>query len=107
NNSRLLFSYQFNSDEDRDLFKQAVIETCSPNNDIVTLSFENTLGRTIYELYKNETLEIEKEKEVVSNVRQATFIYLTPTQKADLGKAIELYGDDAIFRDGIQIGKLI
>lgn len=107
NNSRLLFSYQFNSDEDRDLFKQAVIETCSPNNDIVTLSFENTLGRTIYELNKNETLEIEKEKEVVSNVRQATFIYLTPTQKADLGKAIELYGDDAIFRDGIQIGKLI
>lgn len=107
NNSRLLFSYQFNSDEDRDLFKQAVIETCSPNKDIVTLSFENSLGRTIYELYKNETLEIEKEKEVVSNVRQATFIYLTPEEKKNLQNEIERNGVDAYFKGGTQIGRLI
>lgn len=107
NHTRVLFSYRFTSDEERDKFKQAVSEACTPNQDIVSFSFESELGRTIYELHKNETLEIEKEKEVAGNVRQATFIYLTPEQKGQLTKAIELFGDEAIFREGIQIGKLI
>lgn len=105
--TRVLFSYRFTSDEERNRFKQAVLEACTPNQDIVMFSFENNLGRTVYELYKNETLEIEKEKEVAGNVRQATFIYLTPEQKDQLAKAIELFGDEAIFREGVQIGTLI
>lgn len=107
NHTRVLFSYRFSSDEEREKLKQAVSDACTPNQDIVSFSIESNLGRTIYELYKNETLEIEKEKEVAGNVRQATFIYLTPEQKNQLSKAIELFGDEAIFREGIQIGKLI
>jgi len=107
NHTRVLFSYRFTSDEERDKLKQAVSKICIPNQDMVSFSFESNLGRTIYELYKNETLEIEREKEVAGNVRQATFIYLTPEQKGQLNKAIELFGDEANFRDGIQIGKLI
>jgi superfamily I DNA and/or RNA helicase len=107
NHTRVLFSYRFGSDEEREKLKQAVSDACTPNQDIVSFSIESNLGRTIYELYKNETLEIEKEKEVAGNVRQATFIYLTPEQKNQLSKAIELFGDEAIFREGIQVGKLI
>lgn len=105
--TRVLFSYRFNSDEEREKLKQAVSDACTPNQDIVSFSIESDLGRTIYELYKNETLEIEKEKEVAGNVRQATFIYLTPEQKNQLSKEIEQRGDEANFREGIQVGKLI
>ncbi|MBK8686079.1 MAG: hypothetical protein IPN26_14505 [Bacteroidetes bacterium] len=90
NHTRDLFSYRFTSDEERDKLRQAVSEACTPNQDIVSFSFESELGRTIYELHKNETLEIEKEKEVAGNVRQATFIYLTPEKKSNL-VAIELF----------------
>ncbi|MBK8699829.1 MAG: hypothetical protein IPN29_09940 [Saprospiraceae bacterium] len=107
NQTKVLFSYNFNSDEERDRFKQAVSEACTPNLDIVSFSFESELGRTIYELHKNETLEIEKEREVAGNIRSATFIYLTPEEKKQLGYEIELKGDEAYFRGGIQIGKLI
>lgn len=107
NHTRVLFSYRFTSDEEREQLKQAVLDACTPNQDIVSFSIESDLGRTIYELYKNETLEIEKEKEVAGNVRQATFIYLTPEQKNQLSKAIELFGDEAKFREGIHVGKLI
>lgn len=107
NHTRVLFSYRFNSDQEREQFKQEVSNACVPNQDIVSFSFESDLGRSIYELYKNENLEIEKEKEVARNVRQARFVYLTPEQKEKLAKAIELYGDDAIYREGIQVGTLI
>jgi len=107
NHTRVLFSYSFTSDEERDQLKQAVSEACTPNQDIVSFSFESELGRTIYELHKNETLEIEKEREVAGNIRSATFIYLTPEEKKQLGNEIELKGDEAYFRGGIQIGKLI
>lgn len=107
NHTRILFSYRFTSDDERDKFKQAVSEACTSNQDIVSFSFESDLGRTIYELNKNETLEIEKEKEVAGNVREATFVYLTPEQRNQLTKAIELSGDEENFREGIEIGKLI
>lgn len=107
NHTRVLFSYRFTSDEERKKLKQAVSDACTPNQDIVTFSIESDLGRSIYELLKNETLEIEKEKEVASNVRQATFVYLTPEQKNQLSKAIEQFGDEANFKEGVQVGKLI
>jgi len=107
NHTRILFSYQFKSDDEREKFKQAVSTACSEHHHILNFSFENNLGRTIYELFKNETLELEKEREVAGNVRQATFIYLTPEQREQLNEKLELYGDEAIFKEGILIGKLI
>lgn len=107
NHTRILFSFQFKSDDEREKFKQAVLTACSEHHHILNFSFENNLGRTIYELFKNETLELEKEREVAGNVRQATFIYLTPEQREQLNEKLELYGDEAIFKEGILIGKLI
>jgi len=107
NHTRVLFSYPFKTDDEREKLKQAVTTACSAHQDILTFSFENNFGRTTYELFKNETLELEKEKEVAGNVRQATFIYLTPEQREQLNEKIEQYGDEAIFKEGIQIGKLI
>jgi superfamily I DNA and/or RNA helicase len=107
NHTRILFSYNFNTEEERDNFKQVISEVCTPYQNLLKYSFENDLGKTTYEFIKNETLELEREKEVVNNVRQATFIYLTPEERERLNQAIESFGDDAIFRDGKQIGTLI
>ena len=105
--TRILFSYQFKTDDERDLFKQAVSTACSEHRHILNCTFENPLGRTTYELFKNETLELEKEKEVRRNVSQATFIYLNPEQRKNLGEKIEQYGEEAVFREGIQIGRMV
>ena len=107
NHTRILFSYQFKTDDEREKFKQAVNNTCSVHRQFLNYSFENPLGRTTYELFKNETLELEKEKEVRRNISQATFIYLTPEQRQSLSEKIEQFGEEAIFKEGILIGKLI
>jgi hypothetical protein len=107
NHTRMLFSYQFHTETDRDLFKNVVQNCCTAYNQIISFSFENVLGRTTYELIKNESLELEKEKEVVGNIRQATFIYLSGEQREQLSEALERFGDEAVFREGTTIGKLI
>ena len=107
NHTRILFSYQFKTDDERDNFKQAVTTACSEHRHILNFTFENPLGRTTYELFKNETLELEKEKEVRRNVSQATFIYLNPEQRQNLSEKIEQFGEEAVFREGIQIGRLV
>lgn len=107
NHTRILFSYQFKTDDEREKFKQAVNNVCSVHRQFLNYSFENPLGRTTYELFKNETLELEKEKEVRRNISQATFIYLTPEQRQSLSEKIEQFGEEAIFKEGILIGKLI
>lgn len=107
NHSKILFSYQFKTDDEREIFKQAVNTACSEQRHFLNYSFENLLGRTTYELFKNETLELEKEKEVRRNISQATFIYLTPEQRQSLSEKIEQFGEEAFFKDGIVIGKLI
>lgn len=107
NHTRILFSYQFKTDDEREKFKQAVNTACSEHSHILNYSFENPLGRTTYELFKNETLELEKEKEVRRNISQASFIYLTPEQKQSLSEKIEQFGEEAIFKEGILIGKLV
>jgi superfamily I DNA and/or RNA helicase len=106
NYTRVLFSYDFDTEEERDSFKQIIAEICNQYNSLLSCSFENDLGRTTYKFNKNTTLELEKEKETVRNVRQATFIFLTLEQRNKLSEAIELKGDDANFRDGVQIGTL-
>ena len=107
NHTRILFSYQFKTDDEREKFKQAVNTAYSEHRQFLNYSFENPLGRTTYELFKNETLELEKEKEVRRNISQATFIYLTPEQRQSLSEKIEQFGEEAIFKEGILIGKLI
>ena len=105
--TRILFSYQFKTDDERDSFKQAISTACSEHRHILSYTFENPLGRTTYELFKNETLELEKEKEVRRNVSQATFIYLNPAQRQNLSEKIEQFGEEAFFKEGIQIGRLV
>lgn len=105
--TRVSFSYNFDSEEDRDCFKEKFIETCNKYKNYVKLSFENELGHTTYEFRKNESLEIDREKEINKNINKASFVFLTREQHESLNKKIEEYGDDAIFRDGIQIGKLV
>lgn len=105
--TRVSFSYNFDSEEDRDCFKEKFIETCNKYNNYVKLSFENELGHTTYEFRKNESLEIDREKEINKNINKASFVFLTREQRESLNKKIEEYGDDAIFLDGIQIGRLV
>lgn len=107
NNTRVLFSFGFTTEDEREKFKEIIANACDKYSGVLNYSFENNLGRTLYEFFKNETLELEKEKEVIGNVRQATFVYLTPEERDQLNQAIETYGEDERFRAGIQIGKLI
>jgi len=107
NYNRLLFEYPFSDEETRDQFKDALKTSCEKYKDVVTYSFNAPLGQTIYELAKNQSLEIEKQKEIAGNVRQATFIYITPEQRQRLGEALDRFGAEARFSDGIPIGNLV
>jgi len=107
NFNRLLFSYTFQIEEQREIFKTALGSICEPLSDTVSLSFESETGRTRYELLKNETLVIEKENELISDIKQATFVYITPEQRTQLEEAIEKFGDEARFRNGTLIGTLV
>ncbi|MCR5862324.1 AAA domain-containing protein [Flavobacterium sp. J372] len=106
-NTTLLFNCDFRDVAERKLFKQRLAAACKGFEDVVNISFDTKNGRTIWELVKNETLELEKEKLVRRNISQATFIYLTPEQKNSLAEKISKYGDDAIFKEGIIMGKLV
>lgn len=105
--TRVFFTYNFDSEEERECFKKKFSDACADYDNYVTLSFENNLGHTIYEFYKNESLEIDREKEINKNINNASFVFLTKEQCESLYKTIEKYGDDAIFRGGIQIGNLV
>lgn len=105
--TRVSFSYNFDSEEERDCFKEKFVEVCDKYNNYLKLSFENELGHTTYEFHKNESLEIEKEKETAKGVSSATFVFLTKEQYETLKQKIKEDGDNAYFRDGIQIGILI
>jgi len=107
NFNRLLFSYTFQTEDQRETFKNALRSICDPLSNTISLSFESETGRTRYELLKNETLVIEKENELISDIRQATFVYITPEQRTQLEEAIEKFGDEAKFKNGIQIGTLV
>ena len=105
--TRILYYYEFKDEDDRSSFVRAISQTCERYKDWITNHFESKSGRTLYEMTKNETLELEREKEVRRNVSQATFIFLTPEQNKRLAKEIEQKGIDAYFKDGVQIGKLV
>ena len=105
--TRISFSYKFNSEDERENFKKIFKYECSKYDYILSCSFENELGHTTYHFEKNKSLEGEREKEIYKNVRMASFVFLTKDQNETLQKKIEEYGDDAVFREGIQIGTLV
>ena len=105
--SRVSFSYKFNSEDERDNFKEIFEAECQKYKQLLNISFENELGNTTYEFHKNESLVLEKEKETTRNVSKASFVFLTEEQCQKLIKSIEEYGDDAIFQEGVQIGTLV
>lgn len=105
--NRLIFNYRFNSEEERDLFKSKLLELTNSKQDILSVKFENTLGRTIYELIKNEKLEDAEERETKRNVFNAEFVFLTPDENHSLKNALEAHGELASFNGGISIGKLV
>lgn len=105
--SRVLFCYDFETEDERDNFKEKFQNVCNKHNNYLNLSFENELGHTTYKFQKNESLEIEREKEINKNISRASFVFLTNEQRNLLNKKIEEQGDDAIFTEGIQIGTLV
>lgn len=107
NNSRVSFSHRFYSEEERDNFKEIFKTECQKYKQVLNIAFENELGNTTYKFHKNESLEIEKEKETARNVSKASFVFLTKEQYQNLMKSIEDFGEDAIFREGVQIGTLV
>ena len=104
---RVSFRYGFNSEEERENFKRKFENECLKHANYLNLSFENELGHTTYDFYKNESLELERERETARNVSKASFVFLTKEQREKLKKQIEEDGDDAVFRDGVQIGTLV
>jgi len=107
NYSRNLFSYNFDTEEERDNFKQILSRVCSAYKDLVTFTFENPEGGTTYEFVKNEKLEQDNEKKVANDVRKATFLYLSPKEREKLKEAKDIAGVDYSFRDGTMIGTLV
>lgn len=105
--SKVFFLYDFNSEEERDTFKDKFREEYNKHKNFLKLSFDNELGHTTYEFVKNDSMEIEREKEINKNISRADFVFLTREQRDTLQKKIEEYGDDAIFTEGIKIGTLI
>jgi superfamily I DNA and/or RNA helicase len=107
NGSQLLFKCNFESREQRTHIVSALKDIIQGVEKLVELKFENIVGRTIFELYKNESLELEKEKEIARNVRQASFVYLNPEQRKRLAEKTKEFGTNAIFREGTHIGTLL
>ena len=107
NYSKNLFSYNFNTEEERDNFKQTLNSICSAYKDLVTYSFENPEGSTTYEFFKNEELEQDNEKKIAQDVRKATFLHLSPKEKKKLMVAKYADGDDYSFHNGTKIGTLV
>ena len=103
----MLFSYDFTTEDEREKFKEIIAIACDKYSGVLNYSFENKLGRTLYEFFKNEKLEEEEEKQTKKNVFLATFVYLTPEQRDNLNKVIEEQGELASYSGGTQIGKLI
>jgi superfamily I DNA and/or RNA helicase len=102
NHTRLLFEYQFKSEDEREKFKQAVSYACSDFLQMLNFSFENPLGRTSYELFKNETLELEKEKKTASNIRGASFVFISKEQKEMLDKEVDAFNEDYGYLKGFK-----
>ncbi|MDR1984872.1 MAG: AAA family ATPase, partial [Prevotellaceae bacterium] len=97
--SRATFEYNFDTEEKRDKFKQIINSVCEPYKKLLNYSFENELGRTFFEFYKNEKLEFENEKKVFRDIKSETFVYITREQKSILD--IDNVKIDSFDKEGI------
>jgi len=79
--SRVAFEYYFIEEEKREDFKSFITSLCEPYSKVLEFSFENKLGRTIFEFYKNEKLEFENEKKIYRNIKSETFVFATKKQR--------------------------
>lgn len=79
--SRVAFEYYFNEEEQRENFKSLILSLCEPYEKVLSYSFENKSGRTIFEFYKNEKLEFENEKKIYRNIKSETFVFATKSQR--------------------------
>ena len=107
NYTRVLLTYRFKSEEERENFKRLTTEIVSKYKSILDLSFETKTGTSLYQFVKNETLEAEKEKETLKNIRRATFIYMTEAQYREYQKNLERFGDSAFVQGTTQIGSFV
>jgi hypothetical protein len=82
--SGAVFKYDFNTEDERDSFKQSISDACSIYQNLLDFSFDNNLGSTTYKFIKNESLESEKDKKTSSDIRSAAFIYMDENQKKEL-----------------------
>ena len=107
NHTRILFSYNFNTEEELDNFKQIISEICNQYNHLLKYSFENNLGRTTYEFFRNEKLQIEDEARIRKNIFKEKFVFLTNNHLKELEKRIIEQGELASYTGGIKLGKMV
>jgi superfamily I DNA and/or RNA helicase len=107
NHTRILFSFDFNTEEERNDFKQIISEVCSPYYILLDYTFENNFGRTTYEFIKNKKLQMEAEAETRRNIFKETFVFLTSKQKDELDKIKIEQGELASFTSGTKIGTMV
>ena len=107
NYTRVLFSYRFKNEQERDEFVRLLESVVRKYRSVLELSFEIESGTSNYQFLKNETLEAEAEKETIKNIRRATFIYMTSGQYKEYQKSLDKYGDSAFVKNAIQIGRFI
>lgn len=95
--SRVAFEYYFTDEEKRENFRSFITSLCEPYSKVLDYSFENKLGRTIFEFYKNEKLEFENEKKIYRNIKSETFVFATKKQRHILeldNVQVDSFGDE-------------
>jgi hypothetical protein len=95
--SRVAFEYYFTDEEKREEFMSLIASLCEPYSKVLNYSFENQLGRTIFEFYKNEKLEFENEKKIYRNIKSETFVFATKKQRHILeldNVQLDSFGDE-------------
>lgn len=107
NFSRTLFSYTYDTEEERDIFVDNIQKISEEIGGSLELKFENEEGSTTFQFNKNIQLEADREKEIYHNIRQALFIFLTKEEYAIYLDAVRKGGYDANFKGGVSIGTLI
>lgn len=107
NYTRVLFSYRFKTSSERDEFVALLKQIIKEYKSVIDLSFEIESGTSNYQFVKNETLEAEKEKETLKNIRRATFVFMTGSQYKEYLSSLEKYGDSAFAKGAVQIGSFV
>lgn len=106
-NSSLVFNKNFKTEKEREILLKNLHNVAEKYRDVLRLHINSKLGNSTYDFIKNESLELENQKELLKDVRFQTFIFLSPEEKRQLEESIQNFGIDAKFYGGLQIGKLV